>query len=249
MAELTEVLTRGKDECADIVGALVKAMTEVGAVGKDSEHNQAKTGKWKYRSADAVINAVQPALITAGVVVIPTITQESTEPGRVELHCRYTFYAATDGSSITATVVARAFGNTPFTVGAALSYAVKYCLSQVLMIPFDDDRMDVESDTYAETGRQDYEETGPGRFADPDDVADMLARIKAGPPGLGDEYKGEVGRRVRSGYSWSFKDTHKWTVIELRDATAWVMAQSTDEPWPAAPGDRQAVDKTDPGGK
>jgi hypothetical protein len=141
-----------------IIQGLVDTMRELPAVGKDSRHvakGDDKTGTWNYRSADAVVTAVGPAMAKAGVVCVPTVVGDDVDGSRLRLAMEYRFFAV-DGSSITVQVIAHAVGNTAYTIGAGYSYALKYALSQLLCIPFDDDRMDMESGASAGAAREDW---------------------------------------------------------------------------------------------
>ncbi len=69
---------------------------------------------------------------------------------------------------------------------------------------------------------------GPGEPpANPDDVTDLLGRIKALDDDLKDALRTESARRYREGvYSWSFqRDIDQWTATELKDCRDWVNTQ------------------------
>lgn len=149
-------LVPGPRGAIGIIGALADAAASIGAVGKDNLHRgtpkdgEANTGTWNYRSADAVVTAAGPAMAAQGVIVLPTVAGDTPfqigKLNAIRLAMRYTFLHR-DGSAIVVDVVAHAVGNTAYTIGAAYSYAFKYALSQTLAIPFDDPRMDQESNT------------------------------------------------------------------------------------------------------
>jgi hypothetical protein len=153
------VLKCGPDGGMAIIQGLVDTMRELPAVGKDSRHEAKgddKTGTWNYRSADAVVTAVGPAMAKAGVVCVPTVVGDDVDDsGRIRLAMEYRFFAV-DGSSMVVQIIAHAMGRTAYTIGAGYSYAIKYALSQLLCIPFDDDRMDMESASSVGAAREDW---------------------------------------------------------------------------------------------
>ena len=73
---------------------------------------------------------------------------------------------------------------------------------------------------------------GPEIYPTDDEVTDLLTLTRS----LTDEQratvKAEGAARARPGkYSWSFLPEHRWTVIELRDATAFIQGLAGAEPW------------------
>lgn len=183
--------------CAVLLG-LVEAMRNLPAVGKDSLHKGGQgggpdTGTWNYRSADAVVSAVGPALAKAGVVFLPNLEQETPiQLGSQDgwrLAMVYRFFGL-DGSSLTFRMVAHSVGRTAYTIGAAYSYALKYALSQALCLPFEDERMDMESPmSHGATGGPWWQDGGwESEQQHTEARSALLARIQ----GLDDEHKGRV---------------------------------------------------------
>ena len=159
------VLKPGPDGGVAIIGALIDAMEAIEAVGKENVHSGKEgekfTGKWNYRSADDVVTAVQPALVKGGVLCVPNLVNIERERGALQMLMEYRFFAR-DGSSVTVRIVSNGSGNTAYTIGAAYSYALKYVLSQLLMIPFDDERMDMEAGGSMGSGELGSGELGSG---------------------------------------------------------------------------------------
>ena len=94
----------------NIYEAISKCMEEIGAVGKDAVNKQQG---FKYRGIDAVMNAINPALVKNHVFIVPEVLDQqrqerTTNKGAVLIYsiCRikYTFYAE-DGSFIEAVTV------------------------------------------------------------------------------------------------------------------------------------------------
>ena len=112
-----------------IYEAISRCMEEIGAVGKDAVNKQQG---FKYRGIDAVMNAINPALVKNHVFIVPEVLDQqrqerTTNKGAVLIYsiCRikYTFYAE-DGSFIEAV-----------TVGEGMAIAFKYACFQVFCIP------------------------------------------------------------------------------------------------------------------
>jgi len=123
-----------------IYAAIAGVMADVGAVGKKNKNTQQN---FMYRGIDAVMNALQPALIKNKVFVVPTVLSEereerNTTKGGVlfytRLRIKYTFYAE-DGSYITAEVIGEAMDSGDKATNKAMSIAYKYACFQVFCIP------------------------------------------------------------------------------------------------------------------
>ena len=93
-----------------IYQAITNVMKDIGAVSKDSTNG---VDGYRYRGIDAVMNALSPALIKNGVVVIPQVLEMKREE-RVKkdgggllysvVKVKYTFYAE-DGSFVDTVVI------------------------------------------------------------------------------------------------------------------------------------------------
>lgn len=231
------VLKPGPTGTIDVVAALIQAMKLLPAVGKDSQHEGGRgeggTGRWNYRSADAVVSAAGPAMAAAGVLCIPNVIGDTPfqmgNQDAIRIAMEYRFFAA-DGSSVTVRIIAHAVGRTAYTIGAAYSYAFKYALSQALAIPFDDPRLDLESTESGATM------TDTEAWPTADEVEAVLALLRGlDDPGK-EAFKAEAETRAKPGrYSWSFAGSHRWTSKELADAQAWIAARAELEPFDDAP--------------
>jgi hypothetical protein len=74
--------------------------------------------------------------------------------------------------------------------------------------------------------------SGPTIYPSDSEVADLLALAKALTEEQRAAVKAEGARLARPGkYSWSFLPEHRWTVPELRDATAFIQGLAGAEPW------------------
>ena len=115
-------------------------MSEIGAVGKTSKNAQQG---FMYRGIDAVMNALQPALIKNGVFVVPEILEQTREErvnknGTTLIYSickiKYSFYAE-DGSSISTVVIGEGMDSGDKATNKAMSIAFKYACFQVFCIP------------------------------------------------------------------------------------------------------------------
>ena len=127
-------------EKKNIFESIQAVMGEIGAVGKTSENQQQG---FMYRGIDAVMNALQPALIKHGVFVVPEILEQTREErvnakGTTLIYSickiKYNFYAQ-DGSSVSATVIGEGMDTGDKATNKAMSIAFKYACFQVFCIP------------------------------------------------------------------------------------------------------------------
>ena len=144
----------------NICNAIVGVMNDIGAVGKNDRNKQQN---FMYRGIDAVMNALQPALIKNKVFIVPKVLEEQREErqskkGDALLYARlkmeYTFFAD-DGSNISATVIGEAMDSGDKATNKAMSVAYKYACFQVFCIPTMLDDTDAECHEVAPTEAKD----------------------------------------------------------------------------------------------
>jgi hypothetical protein len=132
----------------EIYAALAAAMSEVGAVGKTKKNLQQG---YQFRGIDDVMAHLQPVLAKHGVVVLPEILERERETvqtksggtmASVRLLVKHTFYAK-DGSSVAATTLGEAMDSGDKASNKAMSAALKYALTESLLVP----TYEVERDT------------------------------------------------------------------------------------------------------
>lgn len=123
-----------------IYESISRCMEEIGAVGKDAVNKQQG---FKYRGIDAVMNAINPALVKNHVFIVPEVLDQqrqerTTNKGAVLIYsiCRikYTFYAE-DGSFIEAVTVGEGMDSGDKATNKAMAIAFKYACFQVFCIP------------------------------------------------------------------------------------------------------------------
>lgn len=136
----------------EIIKQLSAVMADVGAVRK-TEKNSAQG--FNFRGIDAVTNAVFPAMVKHGVVVVPTVVASSydtvtvgrnaTQMGHARVTVEYQFFAG-DGSTISATVCAESMDSGDKATAKAMSVAFRTALLQALCLPTDE--IDPDHDVY-----------------------------------------------------------------------------------------------------
>jgi hypothetical protein len=132
-----------------IYGLLAKVMSEVGVVGKSRKN----TGQgYQFRGLDDVVAAVQPVLAANGVLVVPRVVEREREEFKtakggamfsVRLLVEHTFYAP-DGSSVVCTTLGESMDSGDKASNKAMSAALKYALTETLMIPTYEADRDIE---------------------------------------------------------------------------------------------------------
>ena len=124
----------------NIYQAISKCMEEIGAVGKNDIN---KTQGFKYRGIDAVMNAINPALVRNHVFIVPEVLEQNreertTNKGTLLIYSvckiRFTFFAE-DGSSITAVTIGEGMDSGDKATNKAMAIAFKYACFQVFCIP------------------------------------------------------------------------------------------------------------------
>ena len=132
----------------NIFESINKVMEDIGAIGKNTKNQQQG---FMYRGIDAVMNALQPALVKHKVFVVPEVIDQTREErtsikkdnyGNEKtstllysiIKVKYTFYAE-DGSSISSTVIGEGMDSGDKATNKAMSIAFKYACFQVFCIP------------------------------------------------------------------------------------------------------------------
>ena len=125
---------------AKIFEAISNVMKDVGVVGKNDKND---FDHYKYRGIDAVMNALNPAMVKHKVFVTPTVLESQREE-RVGkngtnmvysvLTVKYTFYTD-DGSSVDCVVVGEAMDRSDKSTNKAMAAAFKYACFQTFCIP------------------------------------------------------------------------------------------------------------------
>ena len=127
-------------------------MKEIGSIGKDRKNTQQN---YSFRGIDDVYNAVNASLAKNGVFCVPEVLSEKREERQTQkggtliytvLSIKYTFYAS-DGSSISATLIGEAMDTGDKSANKAMSTAQKYAFFQIFCIPTAEQK-DTEYETH-----------------------------------------------------------------------------------------------------
>jgi len=135
-----------------IFKAISQAMTDIGAVGKGSKNTQQG---FMYRGIDAVMNAINPALIKNKIFVVPEVIEQKREERTSSkqnlliysiVTMRFRFYAE-DGSYVEATTIGEGMDSGDKATNKAMSIAFKYACFQVFCIPTEE-MVDADAETH-----------------------------------------------------------------------------------------------------
>lgn len=134
-----------------IYAAICGVMEDVGAVKKTDENT---FDHYKYRGIDAVMNALQPAMIKNHIFVIPQVLEQVRED-RVSRKGEPMIYSVTkvlyrftadDGSYVDSVVIGEAMDRGDKSMNKAMSAAFKYACFQTFCIPTEE-MIDSEKDS------------------------------------------------------------------------------------------------------
>lgn len=136
----------------EIYQRMAALMADIGAIAKDSTNQQQG---FKYRSIDAVYNALNPLLAKHGIFTTPEVLEKTREErtnskGTVlaftTLRVRYSFWAP-DGSSVSCTVEGEGMDSGDKSSNKAMAVAHKYALLQTFCIPTEEQK-DPDADVH-----------------------------------------------------------------------------------------------------
>lgn len=139
---------------AQIHELIGKAMSEIGAIGKDSKNTQQG---FMYRGIDAVYNALNPVMSKYGLFICPEVLgmnreERTNKNGTVIIYTvltvKYTIFAP-DGSNITLTVMGEGMDTGDKGVNKAMSIAMKYAMFQLFFIPTEELK-DPDSESFSD---------------------------------------------------------------------------------------------------
>ena len=184
-----------------IYAAICGVMEDVGAVGKGDYNKQQG---FKYRGIDAVMNALNPAMIKHKIFCTPEVLEQTREERETKnganliysvCRMRYRFYT-TDGSSVEAVVVGEGMDSGDKATNKAMAVAFKYACFQTFCIPTENLMDDPDKETPPPSTKKDNNE------GQTDDKRAKLLKE------LSDEL-------LRTGYSWeSVAKTYKLNNID-----------------------------------
>lgn len=163
----------------NIYQAISKCMEEIGAVGKNDLN---KSQGFKYRGIDAVMNAINPALVNNHIFIVPEVLEQTREERKsikggtlIYSICKvkYTFYAE-DGSNITAVTIGEGMDSGDKATNKAMAIAFKYACFQVFCIPTEEMR-DPDSESHAVEPKNDFVPANAGQLKTMVDLVNAYA--------------------------------------------------------------------------
>lgn len=170
-----------------IYAAICGVMEDIKAIGKDTLN---KTQGFKYRSIDAVMNALNPAMIKHKIFCAPEVIEQireerTTGKGSTLIYSvckiRYRFFTV-DGSSVDVVVVGEGMDSGDKATNKAMSVAFKYACFQTFCIPTEN----LIDDPDADTPELNRKNSGNKQSKDLDNLRNELSN-----------------ELVRTGYTWS----------------------------------------------
>ncbi|MDR7134563.1 hypothetical protein J2X06_001747 [Lysobacter niastensis] len=123
------------------IGSVMADLAQVG-VGKDAINQH---DAYRYRSIDAVLNALSPILARHHLIILPTVIAKETiertsKSGGILMHItltiRYRFVCSIDGSSYEIEVLGEASDRADKAINKAMAAAFKYACVQVFCIAY-----------------------------------------------------------------------------------------------------------------
>lgn len=136
------------------IAGVAKYLSEVG-IAKDSQNKQQG---FAFRGIDAVYNALSPALVKNGLVILPriterTITERTTKTGGVLFYvvvkAEFDFVATEDGSKHTVEIYGEAMDSGDKATNKAMSIAYKYAAFQAFCIPTEETAIDADAEVHS----------------------------------------------------------------------------------------------------
>lgn len=149
----------------NIFESINAVMKEIGAIGKTSKN---ATQGFMFRGIDAVMNAINPALVKYKVFIVPTILEQTreertTSKGGLLIYSickvKYTFYAE-DGTSVESVVIGEGMDSGDKATNKAMSIAFKYACFQVFCIPTEE-MVDPDAECHTVEPKQNKTEKEP----------------------------------------------------------------------------------------
>jgi hypothetical protein len=139
------------EDTGQIFDLMSKVMGDIKAISKDRTN---EFDHYQFRGIDDIYNAVQPALVKHGVIVVPKVVSFETGETKSsqDKNMRYvvgefsfTFHAP-DGSSVTVSALGEAFDRGDKSANKAMSAAMKYAFLQTFCIPTGE-KIDTENES------------------------------------------------------------------------------------------------------
>lgn len=135
------------------ISAVAKDMATTG-ISKDRKNEQQG---FNFRGIDQVYNALAPALVNHGLLILPriterTVTERTTQKGGVLFYvvvkADFDFVSTEDGSIHTVTTYGEAMDSGDKATNKAMSIAYKYAAFQAFCIPTEETAIDADAEVH-----------------------------------------------------------------------------------------------------
>ncbi|QLI96500.1 ERF family protein [Providencia rettgeri] len=135
------------------ISNVAKELAETG-IKKGSKNKQQG---FMFRGIDAVYNALAPALVKHGLLILPriidrTVTERTTQKGGVLIYvivkAEFDFVSVTDGSKHTVMTYGEAMDSGDKATNKAMSIAYKYAAFQAFCIPTEETAVDADAEVH-----------------------------------------------------------------------------------------------------
>ncbi|EKY2003729.1 ERF family protein [Cronobacter sakazakii] len=135
------------------ISAVAKDMAATG-ISKDRTNTQQN---FKFRGIDQVYNALAPALVNHGLLILPritdrTVTERTTPKGTVLFYvvvkAEFDFVSTKDGSVHTVVTYGEAMDSGDKATNKAMSIAYKYAAFQAFCIPTEETAIDADAEVH-----------------------------------------------------------------------------------------------------
>ncbi|ELY5855472.1 ERF family protein [Cronobacter malonaticus] len=135
------------------ISAVAKEMATTG-ISKDRTNTQQN---FKFRGIDQVYNALAPALVNHGLLILPriterTVTERTTPKGTVLFYvvvkAEFDFVSTKDGSVHTVVTYGEAMDSGDKATNKAMSIAYKYAAFQAFCIPTEETAIDADAEVH-----------------------------------------------------------------------------------------------------
>lgn len=164
----------------NIYEAIADIMKEGYAISKNKRNQQQG---FMYRGIDDVMNTFQPLMAERGIFLVPEVLNSAREERQTNkggnliysvLTVKYTFYAS-DGSSVSATVIGEGMDSGDKASNKAMAVAMKYAMFQVFCIPTEE-MQDPDSETPPPSKPTTAKKKGEEKPREADSPYDLIER-------------------------------------------------------------------------
>ncbi len=168
-----------------VYAAISAVAKDMAATGISKDRKNAQQG-FNFRGIDQVYNALAPALVAHGLLILPriterTVTERTTQKGGVLFYvvvkADFDFVSTEDGSTHTVTTYGEAMDSGDKATNKAMSIAYKYAAFQAFCIPTEETAIDADAEVHQVTPQA--AEDALKEFGDKAALAQSVAELKA----------------------------------------------------------------------